>query len=86
MNLLIPIQKMHLSPGSHALIADVTWEEYEALLDSWGDTRRTPRINYSNGTLELMSPLPLHERPNRIIADIVKVLLGGSCGIACVPE
>ena len=35
----------------------------------------TPRINYCHNTLELMSPLPIHERPNRLMADIVKTLL-----------
>jgi Uma2 family endonuclease len=32
-------------------------------------------MNYCNGTLEIMSPLPAHERPHRIISDIVKALL-----------
>nr|WP_293070092.1 Uma2 family endonuclease [Okeania sp. SIO2B3] len=30
---------------------------------------------YIQGTLAIMSPLPDHERPHRIISDIVKVLL-----------
>ncbi|NER03825.1 MAG: Uma2 family endonuclease, partial [Okeania sp. SIO3C4] len=33
------------------------------------------RIAYIQGTLAIMSPLPAHERPHRIISDIVKVLL-----------
>jgi Uma2 family endonuclease len=71
----IPIKTIDLSPGSHLLITDVTWEQYEALLEDLGEERRVPRINYCNGTLELMSPLPAHERPHRIIADIVKAIL-----------
>jgi Uma2 family endonuclease len=57
------------------LINDVTWEQYETLLADLGEERRVPRMNYCDGTLEIMSPLPAHERPHRIIADIVKALL-----------
>ncbi len=70
-----PIKNIELSPGSHLLIPDVTWEQYEVLLNELGEERRTPRINYCNGTLELMSPLPAHERPHRIIAYIVTAIL-----------
>jgi len=75
MTITTPIKTIALSPGSHLLIPNVTWEQYEALLGELGEERRIPRINYCNGTLELMSPLPAHERPHRIISDIVKLLL-----------
>lgn len=71
----IPISTIDLSRGSHLLIHDVTWEQYESLYTEWGEERRIPRMNYCHGTLEIMSPLPAHERPHRIIADIVKTLL-----------
>jgi Uma2 family endonuclease len=75
MTVVLPIKTIELSPGSHVLISGVTWEQYEDLLEELGETRRIPRINYCNGTLEIMSPLPAHERPHRIIADIVKAVL-----------
>ncbi|MEL7524100.1 MAG: Uma2 family endonuclease, partial [Cyanobacteria bacterium J06553_1] len=71
----IPVRAMKLSPGSHLLVENVSWAQYEALLAELGEERVVPRINYCNNTLELMSPLPIHERPNRIMADIVKTLL-----------
>jgi Uma2 family endonuclease len=71
----IPVRAMTLSPGSHLLIENVSWQQYEALLAELGEERVVPRINYCHHTLELMSPLPIHERPNRILADIVKTLL-----------
>lgn len=71
----LPITTIDLSPGSHLLLEHVTWEQYETLLADLGEERRVPRINYCNGILEVMSPLPAHERPHRIIADIVKALL-----------
>lgn len=71
----LPITTIDLSPGSHLLINDVTWEQYETLLTDLGEERRVPRINYCDGTLEIMSPLPAHERPHRIIAYIVTAIL-----------
>ncbi|MFQ4139498.1 Uma2 family endonuclease [Nodosilinea sp. PGN35] len=71
----LPITTIDLSPGSHLLINDVTWEQYETLLTDLGADRRVPRINYVNGILEIMSPLPAHERPHRIIAYIVTAIL-----------
>ena len=75
MTVTTPIKNIELSPGSHLLIPDVTWEQYEVLLNELGEERRIPRINYCNGRLELMSPLPAHERPHRIIAYIVTAIL-----------
>ncbi|MEO1094638.1 MAG: Uma2 family endonuclease [Cyanobacteria bacterium J06638_28] len=71
----LPITTIDLSPGSHLLINDVTWEQYETLLADLGGDRRVPRLNYCHGTLEIMSPLPAHERPHRIIAYIVTAIL-----------
>lgn len=71
----LPIKTLDLSPGSHVLIPGVTWEQYEALLEDLGEDRHIPRINYCNETLELMSPLPVHERPHRIIGYIVTAIL-----------
>ncbi|GAB4140937.1 MAG: Uma2 family endonuclease [Cyanobacteria bacterium J069] len=71
----IPLRSLRLSPGSHLLVSAVTWGQYDALLEELGADRQIPRINYCNGTLELMSPLPAHERPHRIIAYIVTAIL-----------
>lgn len=71
----IPIKTIELSPGSHLLIPEVAWEQYEALLEELGETRRIPRINYCKGTLEIMSPLPAHERWKLLMADLIKVIL-----------
>ena len=75
MTVTTPIKTIALSPGSHLLIPNVTWEQYEDLLAELGEERRIPRINYCNGTLELRSPLPAHERPHRIIGYIVTAIL-----------
>jgi len=37
--------------------------------------RRSSRIAYANGILEIMAPLPEHERSKVLLADLVKILL-----------
>jgi Uma2 family endonuclease len=69
-----PISQMQLAPGSMVSIPDLSWEEFERLLEELGE-RRAARIAYSHGTLEMMVPLPEHERPTELISDLVKRLL-----------
>ncbi len=71
----ITIKSINISPGSHLLIDNISWQQYESLLQELGEKRSIPRINYSNGILELMSPLPIHERSHRIIGYIVTTIL-----------
>jgi Uma2 family endonuclease len=71
----IPIKNIQLNPGSLITIYDVTWEQFEAILEEREAAGIRTRIAYNKGTLEIMSPLPAHERPHRLIGDIVKVLL-----------
>jgi Uma2 family endonuclease len=72
--LTIPINALQLAPGSTVTIHNLSWQDFETLLADLGEKRNT-RIAYYQGTVEIMSPLALHERPHRIIADIVKALL-----------
>ncbi|MGB8700483.1 MAG: Uma2 family endonuclease [Thermosynechococcaceae cyanobacterium] len=74
MNVTVPIQAIHLAPGSAITIENLSWQEFEEILSELGDHRNT-RTSYYQGTLELMSPLARHERPHRIMAAIVTTLL-----------
>jgi Uma2 family endonuclease len=74
MSVTIPIRAIELTPGSMISIHNLSWQDFEQLLAELGEKRST-RIAYYRGTLEIMSPLALHERPHRIIADIVKAIL-----------
>lgn len=69
-----PIGQLHLAPGSLVTIPDVTWSEFEAILAERAHHSHG-RIVYYQGTLEIMVPLPEHERPKELISDIVKTLL-----------
>lgn len=75
MTVTIPIKKIELNPGSLITLNDLTWEQFEAFLEEKEANGIKTRVAYSQETLTIMSPLPAHERPHRIISDIVKVLL-----------
>ena len=70
----IAINKICLEPGSRITIPDVSWREFESILQELGESRSS-RIAYSQDTLEIMVPLPDHERSKVLISDIVKILL-----------
>lgn len=74
MTVTIPIQAIQFNPGSRITINNITWQEFETILDELGEQRRV-RLTYYQGNLEIMSSLAIHERPHRIIADIVKAIL-----------
>ncbi len=65
---------MQLAPGSIVTIPDVSWEEFESILRELRE-KRSARIAYSKGKLEIMVPLPEHEKPKDLISDIIKILL-----------
>ena len=56
------------------LLKNISWQTYECLLNDYADSS-SPRIAYNEGILEIMSPLPVHERGNRLIAQTVEILL-----------
>ncbi|MGD1856161.1 MAG: Uma2 family endonuclease [Leptolyngbyaceae cyanobacterium] len=68
------VSKLHLEPGSHVTIPEVSWQDFEKILQELGENRGS-RVAYSRKTLEIMVPLPDHERSKILISDIVKVLL-----------
>jgi Uma2 family endonuclease len=71
----IPLKNIQLNPGSLMTIYDVTWEQFEAILEEREAEGIRTRIAYYKGIVEIISPLPTHERPHRIIGYIVTTLL-----------
>jgi Uma2 family endonuclease len=53
------------------ILHNVSWHTFESLLTDVGDRRKT-LFHYLNGTLEIMSPLSLHEGSNRFIDDLIR--------------
>lgn len=73
MSVTTSIQAIELRAGSQISIHNLSWQDFEQILST--EEKRNTRMTYYRGTLEIMSPLALHERPHRIIADIVKTIL-----------
>ena len=74
MSVTIPIQTIELTPGSQIIIPNLSWQEFEQILIDLGE-KRSSRVTYYRGTLEIMSPLALHERSHRIIACILTTIM-----------
>jgi Uma2 family endonuclease len=70
----LQLRQINVPPGHRVIFKDVSWEEFEAILEELGD-RRASRLAYSKGTLEIRMPLPKHEKAKAIIGDLVKILL-----------
>lgn len=70
----LQLRQIRVLPGQRLIIEDVNWQVFEEILDDLGEHRGS-RVAYSQGILEIMSPLPEHERAKVIIADLVKALL-----------
>ncbi|GAB4460881.1 MAG: Uma2 family endonuclease [Armatimonadaceae bacterium] len=55
------------------ILQGIRWETYENLLCDLQD-RRNPRLAFDKGVLEVMSPLPRHERRSNILEEMVTLL------------
>jgi Uma2 family endonuclease len=56
------------------LLKDISWPQLENILEEMGE-RRAARISYSDGWLEIMVPLPEHEKDKEIFGELVRILL-----------
>lgn len=72
--MLLELNRINLPAGQRIYLTNVDWQEYEAILNDFGENRHS-KITYQNNTLEIMSPLPEHERKKELISDFVKVIL-----------
>jgi len=70
----INIRQIEIKPGQQLFLKDVDWKSFEDLLEEFGE-KRTNRISYSAGELEIMSPLAVHEDDKEIAGDLVKIIL-----------
>ncbi|MBW4540894.1 MAG: Uma2 family endonuclease [Myxacorys chilensis ATA2-1-KO14] len=70
----LQLRQIDIPPGQRILFRDVSWQEFEAILDEMGENRAS-RVAYSQGILEIMSPLREHETTKVFISDFVKMLL-----------
>ena len=72
--MLLALEQIIVPPGHQLLLKNVTWQQFQDILKSLGE-RRSARLSYSQGMLEIMTPLPEHEDDKVIIGDLVKAIL-----------
>ncbi|MBE8968711.1 Uma2 family endonuclease [Nostocales cyanobacterium LEGE 12452] len=72
--MLLKLQQIIVKPGQQMLLKDISWQQLENILEEMGE-RRAARISYSHGWLEIMVPLPEHEKDKEYIGELVRVLL-----------
>ncbi|MGK7875344.1 MAG: Uma2 family endonuclease [Xenococcaceae cyanobacterium] len=70
----LQLRQIQIPPGQRLELQDVSWQEFEAILEELGEHRGT-RLAYSKGTLEIVAPLPEHEVSKELIGDMAKILL-----------
>jgi Uma2 family endonuclease len=70
----LELNQLIVPPGHQLLLKDVNWQMFEKILEELGETRAA-RVSYSNGMLEIMTPIAEHEDDKVIIGDLVKALL-----------
>jgi len=61
-----------LPEGATLVLQQFSWDDYERLLDRLRK-RRHLRVSYDSGRIEVMSPLPKHEKYARFIDQLVRV-------------
>jgi Uma2 family endonuclease len=66
------ISRIRLEDQQHMVLHDVSWDLYKQLLREIGD--RPIRMTFDNGSLEMMSPLPRHEKWGNRIGRMIEII------------
>jgi len=72
--MLLALEQIIVPPGHQLLLKNVSWQQFQDILENLGESR-SARLSYSQGTLEIMTPLPEHEDDKVILGDFVKAIL-----------
>lgn len=70
----IAIAQIQVAPGQRLILENISWQEFEEILDDLGEHRHS-HIAYYRGVLEFRMPLPGHERAKVLISHLLVVLL-----------
>ena len=72
--MLLEVNRITVPPGQTVVLEDVSWDEFEAILEDLGENRGS-RIAYDRGILEIMTPLPEHEVNKVYLSNFLEILL-----------
>lgn len=70
----LQLHQIDLQPGQCLTLREISWAEFEAILEELGEHRAT-RVAYYQGLLEIRMPSPEHEVDKELIGDMVKIVL-----------
>lgn len=70
----LQMNQMTVSPGGKVVLRDINWLTLETILKEWGE-KRSSRIAYNQGRLEIVTPLPEHEINKNYITNFIEILL-----------
>ena len=68
----------HLPSGGTMIVPDVSWEDYQQLVAE-ANKQNGVRLTFAQGSLEIMSPLPIHEKYKEFLLrlmDRLSTLMG----------
>jgi Uma2 family endonuclease len=74
MTTLLRISQIETLAGQSTVLHEIDWQQFESILQDLGEKRRS-RIAYLNGVLEIVMPLPEHEKIKVLISYFVQVLM-----------
>jgi Uma2 family endonuclease len=74
MTSIAPIKSLPPVGEQRVVFRDITWQRYQQLLAIFGD-RRTARITFDRGVLEITMPLEEHEFSGRLIERLIIILV-----------
>jgi Uma2 family endonuclease len=64
----LELRQLRIQPGQQLLLKDISWQQLEGILAELGE-HRVARLSYSDGFLEIMVPLPEHEKAKEILLE-----------------
>lgn len=70
----LQFKQVMIPAGGRVFLNGIGWREFEEILEELGE-KRSGRIAYYQGTLEIIMPLPEHEKVKVIIGNLLTILL-----------
>ena len=63
----------HIPPGASLRVDGVAWDDYEQLMYDLRESSAV-QVFYDQGQMEIMSPLPAHEKPVKVLHTLIIAL------------
>ncbi|MEG3439147.1 Uma2 family endonuclease [Pannus brasiliensis CCIBt3594] len=70
----LQLKQVTIPAGGRVFLTGIGWREFEEILEELGESRSS-RLAYYQGTLEIIMPLPEHEKVKVIIGNLLAILL-----------